>query len=591
MVGSRPTDSVPMRRYRFLATIGLLAMLACGDDAPTGESKLALPADPSPADQAANQSNVLDLSWSVDGSGKNFDVFLGPTEEPPLVASGLTTPHYRTARLATATTYYWRVVNAAMIGETDGPLWSFATAPGAPPDPPTLIAPPDGADVAQDEINLQWSAAAPEDSISYRVYFGTQAAPPMVATDLHTSTYAISVNVGETYYWQIESRNGDGLGSTSPVWRFKALPVPGHMYNMAGTGAHGTGEVDQLPLATDLNWPQDIAFDHAGSLVIVDWNNHRVLRADPASGHLFVVVGSPEGMTGDPCGPYPLPCDGVDPSEATLTHPTSVTFAGDGKMALSAWHNSGVFILDFDSNTMNRVAGIGKPCYDGDEKPANTACIYLPAASVFDLEGRLCFTDQANMIIRMVDAGGVIHRIAGQEPVFNGSRYVPQAGFFGDEGPATSAKFKWDGSTTCGKLCIDAAGNIYVADTLNHAVRMIDPAGIIHRFAGLFPATPGFGGDGGPATSAQLQEPRDVACDADGNVFIADTGNDVIRMVSPSGIISTVAGVPGVVGGSFPDGKPAVESPLNLPYGIDIDPLGNLWIADTYNNRIRIVYR
>jgi streptogramin lyase len=171
---------------------------------------------------------------------------------------------------------------------------------------------------------------------------------------------------------------------------------------------------------------------------------------------------------------------------------------------------------------------------------------------------------------------------------------VPHRGFSGDGGPALDATFNWytpNATTTCGKLAMDPSGNIYVADTFNHAVRKIDAARNIHRFAGVYPAAAGFSGDGGPATSAHLDRPRDVACDANGNVFIADTFNNVIRMVAPDGIITTVAGIPNVTGFSMQDGKLATESGLNLPFGIDVDVHGNLWIADTYNSRIRVVYR
>jgi sugar lactone lactonase YvrE len=257
-------------------------------------------------------------------------------------------------------------------------------------------------------------------------------------------------------------------------------------------------------------------------------------------------------------------------------------------MALSAWHNHSVMLID---PVMSRIAGTGKAGYDSVETAANATPVNLPSASVYTSAGDLIFSDQANGILRRIGIDGVIHRFAGQAPVWNGTHYVPQRGFAGDGGPALDATFKWDATTTCGKLAIDATGRIYVCDTLNHAVRMIDTSGIIHRFAGQYPASAGFSGDGGPAVSAQLKKPRDVACDANGNVFIADTGNLVIRMVAPNGIITTVAGTPGVIGDSKEDGKLATEATLNFPYGIAIDPQGNLWIADTYNSRIRVVYR
>lgn len=576
-----------MRCHHLLATLGLIALLSCSKDTPLDNTRATPPESPSPADQSANQPSSLELSWS--GSGKRYDVYLGTAANPPLVAHDLTVLHYHPARLTPGAQYYWRVSSVAMIGGTDGPLWSFTTAPGVPPAAPSDPNPPEAGSVALDPAPLAWSESA--DSVTFNVYFGDVADPPLVASDVSVTSYSVPVFAGTNYYWRVEAKDRDGLTSSSPMWHFNAEPAPGHMYNAAGTGASGLGVTGQLPLVTQLFRPEDLAFAPDGSLVVVDWNNHRVLGVDPTSGTFYQIAGSLNGAAGDPCGAYPAPCDGVDAVGPKLNHPTSVTFRSDGMMVVPGWHNASLFLVDVAGGVMSRIAGTGKPCYDGEGKAANASCIYLPSASVYDLEGRLCFTDQYNMIVRMIDTDGVIHLLAGQEPVWNGTRYVPQPGFTGDEGPATSAKFNWDGVSTCGKLCIDSGGNIYVADTFNHAVRVIDTSGNIHRFAGLYPATPGFGGDGGPATAAQLKEPRDVASDAQGDIFIADTGNQVIRMVTPAGIISTVAGVPGVTGGTFPDGRPATESPLFNPFGIDIDPHGNLWIADTYNSRIRVVYR
>jgi DNA-binding beta-propeller fold protein YncE len=134
-------------------------------------------------------------------------------------------------------------------------------------------------------------------------------------------------------------------------------------------------------------------------------------------------------------------------------------------------------------------------------------------------------------------------------------------------------------------------------------VRYIDPVGNIHQFAGVGPydinAEPRFSGDGGPALEAHLLFPRDVAADAAGNVYIADTGNNVIRKVAADGIITTVAGRPRRLGASplapsdvlAEDGKSAREITLTSPYGVEVDSRGRLWIADTNNNVIRILYQ
>lgn len=573
-----------MRSFHLLAILCAVALLSCSNDSPVG-SEPTFPQEPLPPNQSDNQPPDIMLSWNGDG-GDHFDVYLGTSNNPQLVAQDVAVTHYRPALLAVNTQYFWRVVNVGTASHVNGPLWSFRTRL------PVLTSPANNATVTQDSVLLAWSPD-PEDSLTFSVYLGTESPPTTaVAEDITSTSLSVFVELDTTYYWQVTAQKAGVLKGTSVTWHFQTESIDsmGRMYNMAGTGVQGFTDVGQAPLATQLNYPQDIAFDANGRLVVVDWNNHRVLGTDPA-GVFYLLAGSLDGDPGEPCAFYPVPCDGVDAPETRLNHPTSVTFGPNDTMVLSAWHNATVLLVDVPGAVMSRIAGTGRLNYDGDEKPANGAAVRFPSAAVYDLQGNLIFTDQGNMIIRMIDGAGVIHRFAGTAPVFNGTQYVPQSGFSGDEGPATAAKFKWDPTTTCGKLCIDAAGNIYVADTVNHAVRRIDTSGIIHRFAGLYPASAGFSGDGGAATAAQLNLPRDVACDADGNVFICDTGNQVIRMVTPQGVISTVAGVPGVTGTSAEDGKLATQSGLNLPYGIEIDSRGNLWIADTDNNRIRVVYR
>jgi hypothetical protein len=172
-----------------------------------------------------------------------------------------------------------------------------------------------------------------------------------------------------------------------------------------------------------------------------------------------------------------------------------------------------------------------------------------------------------------VTPAGVISTVAG-----NGT-----AGFSGDGGPATSASLNFPYSVT-----VDALGNLYISDTINNRIRQVNAAGLINTIAGI--GTAGFGGDGGPATSASLNQPRDVAFDTAGNLYIADTLNYRIRMVTPSGVITTVAG--NGAGGSFGgDGAAATSAQLNQPSGIAVDSAGDLFIADTANSRIRVVTR
>jgi sugar lactone lactonase YvrE len=159
-------------------------------------------------------------------------------------------------------------------------------------------------------------------------------------------------------------------------------------------------------------------------------------------------------------------------------------------------------------------------------------------------------------------------------------------GFSGDGGPATSAEIN-----AATGIAIDTAGNIYIADEFNNRIRKVTPAGIISTIAG---GGYGFSGDGGPATSAQLADPSGVAVDSAGNIYIADSFNNRIRKVNPAGIISTVAGsgpAPYFTsGGNFGgDGGPATAALLDYPFGVAVDGPGNIYIMDLYNQRIRKV--
>jgi DNA-binding beta-propeller fold protein YncE len=241
---------------------------------------------------------------------------------------------------------------------------------------------------------------------------------------------------------------------------------------------------------------------------------------------------------------------------------------------------TGVYIADSANHRIRRVdlgtgiittfAGGGVAGWAGDGGPATAAQLEDPKAVWAAPSGEVFIADSGNERIRRVDRAGTISTIAGTG--------VP--GFSGDGGPAQAAQF--DGPRG---LAGDSAGNLYVADDNNHRVRRIDPAGVITTVAGTGAA--GYGGDGGPARSAQLRNPRGVAVDGRGNVFIADSMNARIRMLDPSGAIATVAGCGRHGFGG--DGGPATVARMFEPRGVAVGPAGNLFVADTYNDRIRRV--
>ncbi len=216
------------------------------------------------------------------------------------------------------------------------------------------------------------------------------------------------------------------------------------------------------------------------------------------------------------------------------------------------------------------VAGTGTAGYSGDGGQATNAELYYPLSITFDVSGNLYFSDNDNQRIRKVNTAGIITTIAG-----NGT-----AGYSGDGGQATAAELH----TPIG-VAFDAFGNLYIADATNHRIRKINPSGIISTIAGT--GTNGYSGDGANATAAELGQPRGLAFDATGNLYFADLGYDVVRKVNTLGIITTIVGN-GTQGYSG-DGGQATAAELYWPWGIAFDLMGNMYIADEGNSRVRLV--
>jgi len=206
----------------------------------------------------------------------------------------------------------------------------------------------------------------------------------------------------------------------------------------------------------------------------------------------------------------------------------------------------------------------------GDGRKAVEVALTLVDGVTTDAEGNIYLSHRSKNRIRKIDTKGIITTIAG-----NGF-----AGFAGDGGLALQAFLNFPAG-----LCLDPKGNLYVADRNNHRIRRITPDGIITTVAGT--GKPDFGGDEGPAVQAHLNFPSGLACDDQGNVYISDRSNNRIRKMDALGNINTIAGmgVPGF-GGDF---GPALGALLKYPFGIHLDPKGNLYIADRGNNRIRKV--
>ena len=223
-----------------------------------------------------------------------------------------------------------------------------------------------------------------------------------------------------------------------------------------------------------------------------------------------------------------------------------------------------------NGGVISTLAGNGNAGYGGDGGAATSAQLNYSAGVAVDAGGTVYVADQFNYRIRSITAAGIIRTVAG-----DGTQ-----GYGGDGAAATSAQLNYPTG-----VAVDAGGTVYVAEQNGHRIRAINPAGIIRTVAGT--GTRGFSGDGGAATSAQLNRPSGVAVDAGGTVYVADLSNHCIRAISPAGIIRTVAGTGNA--GYSGDGGPATSAQLNQPYGVAVDAAGTVYVADVSNQRIRAI--
>ena len=365
----------------------------------------------------------------------------------------------------------------------------------------------------------------------------------------------------------------------------------GRIETFAGTGDAGKGPEEAPPLQALFYLPQDLTYGPDGRLYILDWNNHRVrvttkvsdktrqqnprYRGRVAKGNVTTLIGT--GELGDaPAGPA---------REIGLNHPTHISFDPLGRLILTAWHNSMILRYDFATDYIEPICGTGERTYSGDGGPAALATINLPSATAFDPLGRMYISDQENQRIRMVDTDGTIHTVVG----------TGDPGFSGDGGPADQARIYapiGQAAPPTSRIATDEFGNLYIADTFNNRIRKVDYAtGIITTIAGNGNPTPYLTSgreEGAAALAVALNWPCDVAIDSEGRVFFADTFNHCVSYIDLDGALYTAAGQCGK-SGDMGDGGPPQSALLNRPYGIELDPDDNLYIADTRNHRIRLV--
>ena len=409
-----------------------------------------------------------------------------------------------------------------------------------------------------------------------------------VATQLFTPL-AVAVDPSGTVY------AGDS------TFMVRAFTTAGKWIAYAGTGAPGFAGDGSSAASATLYSVNDLASDQSGSLFIAD--GVRVRRVDP-QGAIVSVAGDgyihpagdggaasdaqlylPGAVTIDYSGNLfvadtgtqrvrqvrdgvisTLAGNGVG-SAAGLNNPSGVAMDRAGNVLVADTSNHRVLAVSL-AKSARVVAGTGKPGASPDGTAPLSAMLFFPRGVCSDAGGTVYIADSGNHRVLRLPSSGALQTFAG-----NGSK-----GSAGDGGPARLAQL--NAPSACAS---DTAGNLYVADTNNHAIRRVSTTGVIATVAGGLGE--GGSGDEGPAAAARLSQPRGVAVDDNGDIYIADTGNHRIRMVTPDGVIHTIAGTGGA--GFAGDDGPANAALFNSPQGVFLDGAGDLYVADSGNQRVR----
>ncbi|MDQ3946128.1 MAG: NHL repeat-containing protein [Actinomycetota bacterium] len=329
--------------------------------------------------------------------------------------------------------------------------------------------------------------------------------------------------------------------------------VDSRQYGFSGDGGPAS--------SAQLYHPRAIAFDRAGNAFVADTLNQRIRRID-TEGTITTVAGN--GMEG-------FGGDGGPALQATMNQPHGVAVDAAGNVYIADSANHRIRRVD-RQGVITTVAGNGTPDATGDDGPARAALVKDPKTLATDPGGKhLYIADTGNNRIRRIDLStGIITTVAG----------VTRAGADGDGGPAARAALNSPRG-----LWVTRDGAVFIADTDNHRIRKVDADGTISTVAGT--GTAGFSGDGGPAGQAQLNDPRAVAVDRSGNIYVGEELGQRVRRVDPSGTITTIAG--NGTAGFGGDGGPASAAQVDHIRALSLDSQGNLWIADTFNNRVRVI--
>jgi len=370
------------------------------------------------------------------------------------------------------------------------------------------------------------------------------------------------LDVGGLAPGEIESTGTTGGGSTGG---FDAGPL---VTTLAGNGVGGFADGTGGPSGTaEFAWPWGVAVDAAGNVYVADFNNNRIRKIAPGGNVTTLAGNGAQGYadgTGGPTG------------TAEFQNPTGVTVDMSGNVYVADGWNDSIRKIDASANVTtvagNPNAGYTPAGVDGTGGPNGTATFGLPHGIVWAVSGNLFVGDYDDYRARKIDPGGNVTTLAG-----NGVEGFAD----GTAGRNGAAEFNllWG-------VAVDVAGNVYVADTQNNRIRMIDPSATTVTTVAGNGAGSYADGSGGPDGSAEFFHPTGIAAQPDGTLYVADSANNRIRKIDVSGNVTTIAGN-GAQG--FADGSGGANgtASFNGPLGIAVDTLGNLYVSHSSNNRIR----
>lgn len=329
---------------------------------------------------------------------------------------------------------------------------------------------------------------------------------------------------------------------------------------IAGTGINGYGGDGGNATNAMLNLPQGVAVDASGNVYLADTRNNRI-RCVNTSGTIFTFAGNGfGGFSGD----------GGAASSCELYGPTDIKLDGSGNIYIADDMNDCIRKVN-TSGIISTFAGMGgNGGFSGDGGPAIFAQLYSPLAIALDVSGNMYITDSFNYRIRKINTSGTISTIVGKG----------LGGYSGDGGPATSAEIYIPYGVT-----VDGSANIYISDYNNFRIRIVNSSGIISTLTGN--GIQAFSGDGGPAASAKIAGAAGIITDASGDTYFSDMGDNRVRKINSSGIISTIAGSSNLA--PIGNGGPATAASLSTPIGIMINRTGNIYVADYAHQSIRVI--